>query len=45
VVVTVRGRPLVVMAFTVAAGQFVEIAVIGDPDLVCRIASAIEFDA
>jgi RNA polymerase sigma-70 factor (ECF subfamily) len=45
VVVTVRGRPFVVMAFTVAAGKIVEIDVIGDPDRVRRIAAAVLTDA
>jgi RNA polymerase sigma factor (sigma-70 family) len=45
VVVTVRGRPFVVMAFTVAAGKIVEIDVIADPDRVRRIAAAVLTDA
>jgi RNA polymerase sigma-70 factor (ECF subfamily) len=45
VVVTVRGRPFVVMAFTVVAGKIVEIDVIGDPDRVRRIATAVLTDA
>ena len=45
VVVTVRGRPFVVMAFTVAAGKVVEIDVIGDRDRVRRIAAAVLTDA
>ena len=45
VVVTVRGRPFVVMAFTVAAGKIVEIDVIGDRDRVRRIAAAVLTDA
>ena len=45
VVVTVRGRPFVVMAFTVAAGKIVEIDVIGDRDRVRRIAAAALTDA
>ena len=45
VVVTVRGRPFVVIAFTVAAGKVVEIDVIGDRDRVRRIAAAVLTDA
>src|SRR5918911_1575972 len=45
VVVTVRGRPFVVMAFTVAAGKIVEIDVIGDRDRVRRIAATVLTDA
>ena len=45
VVVTVRGRPFVVIAFTVAAGKIVEIDVIGDRDRVRRIAAAVLTDA
>ena len=41
VVVTVRERPFVVMAFTVAAGKIVEIDVIADPERVRRIAAAV----
>jgi RNA polymerase sigma-70 factor (ECF subfamily) len=39
VVVTVKGRPLAVMAFTVRAGRIVEIDAIGDPDRVGVIAA------
>jgi RNA polymerase sigma factor (sigma-70 family) len=41
VVVTVRGRPLAVMGFTVADGRIVEIDAIADPDRVRRIAAAV----
>jgi RNA polymerase sigma factor (sigma-70 family) len=41
VVVTVRGRPFAVMAFTVADGQIVEIDAIGDPARVQRVAAAV----
>ena len=41
VVVTVRGRPLAVMGFTVADGRIVEIDAIADPDRVARIAAAV----
>jgi RNA polymerase sigma-70 factor (ECF subfamily) len=41
VVITMGGRPHVVMAFTVADGKVVEIDVIGDPQRVRRVASAI----
>jgi RNA polymerase sigma-70 factor (ECF subfamily) len=39
VVVTVRGRPFVVMGFIVARGKIVEIDVIADPERVRRIAA------
>ena len=45
VVVTVRGRPMNVLGFTVAAGKIVEIDVIADPDRVRRIAAAVLTDA
>jgi RNA polymerase sigma factor (sigma-70 family) len=41
VVITLRGRPHVVMAFTVADGKVAEIDVIGDPARVGRVASAV----
>jgi RNA polymerase sigma-70 factor (ECF subfamily) len=40
VVVTVRGRPLTVMGFTVADGRIAEIDAIADPDRVRKIAAA-----
>jgi RNA polymerase sigma-70 factor (ECF subfamily) len=40
VVVTVRGRPFVIMGFSVSGGRIVEIDVIGDPERVRRVASA-----
>jgi RNA polymerase sigma-70 factor (ECF subfamily) len=44
VVVTVGGRPVAVMGFTVAAGRIVEIDVIADPERVRRIAAAVLTD-
>ena len=45
VVITVRGRPLAILAFTVAEGKIVEIDGIADPDRVRRIAgSVVSFD-
>jgi RNA polymerase sigma-70 factor (ECF subfamily) len=45
VVITVRGRPFAILAFTVGEGKIVEIDGIGDPDRVRRIAeSVIKFD-
>jgi RNA polymerase sigma-70 factor (ECF subfamily) len=41
VVITLRGRPYAVMAFTVADGQIVEIDVIADPERVGRAAAAL----
>ena len=41
VVVTVRGRPFSVMAFTVTDGKIVEIDAIADPERVERIAAAV----
>jgi RNA polymerase sigma factor (sigma-70 family) len=41
VVITVRGRPLAVMGFTVVDGRIVEIDTIADPERVRRIAAAI----
>jgi RNA polymerase sigma-70 factor (ECF subfamily) len=41
VVVTVRGRPFAVMGFTVSGDRIVEIDVIGDPERVRRVASAV----
>jgi RNA polymerase sigma factor (sigma-70 family) len=40
-VITVRGRPVAVMGFTVADGRIVEIDAIADPDRVRRIAAAV----
>ena len=45
VVVTVRGRPFSVMAFTVAGGRIVEIDAIADPDRVRRIAADVLSDS
>jgi RNA polymerase sigma-70 factor (ECF subfamily) len=44
VVVTVRGQPFVIMGFTVAGGQIVEIDVIADSERVRRIAAAVLTD-
>jgi RNA polymerase sigma factor (sigma-70 family) len=44
VVVTLRGRPITVMGFTVAEGKIVEIDAIADPDRVRRIAAAVLTD-
>ena len=41
VVITLRGRPFAVMAFTVAAGKIVAIDTIADPERVRRIAAAV----
>ena len=41
VVVTVRGRPLTVMGFTVADGRIAEIDAVADPDRVGKIAAAV----
>jgi hypothetical protein len=41
VVVTLRGRPYAVMAFTVAEGKIVEIDAIAEPERVKRIAAAV----
>jgi RNA polymerase sigma factor (sigma-70 family) len=41
VVVTVAGRPLAVLGFTVAEGRILEIDAIADPDRVRRIAAAV----
>ncbi len=41
VVVTVKGRPVAVMGFTVAGGRIVEIDAIADPERVARIATAV----
>jgi RNA polymerase sigma-70 factor (ECF subfamily) len=41
VVVTLRGRPFAVMAFTVAHDKIVEIDAIGDPERVGRVAAAV----
>jgi RNA polymerase sigma-70 factor (ECF subfamily) len=41
VVITLGGRPHVVMAFTVAQGQVVEIDIVADPERVRRVASAV----
>jgi RNA polymerase sigma factor (sigma-70 family) len=40
-VISRRGRPAVVMAFTVARGRIVEIDVFGDPERVRRVAGAV----
>src|SRR5919204_398582 len=44
VVVTVGGRPMTVMGFTVAEGKIVEIDAIADPERVRRIAAAVLTD-
>jgi RNA polymerase sigma factor (sigma-70 family) len=44
VVVTRRGRPVVVMGFTIADGKIVEIDAIADPERVPRIAAAVLHD-
>jgi RNA polymerase sigma factor (sigma-70 family) len=44
VVVTVGGRPIAVMGFTVAEGKIVEIDAIADPDRIRRIAAAVLTD-
>jgi RNA polymerase sigma-70 factor (ECF subfamily) len=44
VVITTRGRPFAVMAFTVAAGKITEIDVIGDQDRVASLSSAVLAD-
>ncbi len=44
VVVTLRGRPFVIMGFTVAGGMIVEIDAIADPERVRRIAAAVLID-
>jgi RNA polymerase sigma-70 factor (ECF subfamily) len=41
VVITVRGRPLAVMGFTVVDGKIAEIDVIADPQRVGRVAAAV----
>jgi RNA polymerase sigma-70 factor (ECF subfamily) len=41
VVITVKGRPFAVMAFTVAEGKIVEIDAIADPERVRRIAAGV----
>jgi RNA polymerase sigma-70 factor (ECF subfamily) len=41
VVVTVRGRPVTVMGFTIADGKIAEIDAIADPERVRRIAAAV----
>ena len=40
-VVTIRGRPFALMAFTVAGGRITEIDVIADPKRVGRVAAAV----
>ncbi|MGA7418963.1 MAG: sigma-70 family RNA polymerase sigma factor [Acidimicrobiales bacterium] len=40
VVITMRGRPFSVMAFTVAGGKIIEIDAISDPERVGRVAAA-----
>jgi hypothetical protein len=44
VVVTVRGRPIAVMGFTVAEGKIIEMDAIADPERVRRIAAAVLSD-
>ena len=41
VVVTVRGEPFAVMAFTVSGGRIVEIDVLADPDRLNRLDLAV----
>ena len=41
VVVTIKGRPFVVMAFSVSADRIVEIDIIGDPERVRRVAAPV----
>jgi RNA polymerase sigma factor (sigma-70 family) len=41
VVVTIRGRPLTVMGFTIADGRIAEIDAVADPDRVRKIAAAV----
>jgi RNA polymerase sigma-70 factor, ECF subfamily len=41
VVVTMRGRPVTVIGFTVAEGRIVEIDAIADPDRVRRITATV----
>jgi len=41
VVITVRGRPFAVMAFTTAEGKITEIDAIGDPQRVGRVAASV----
>ena len=41
VVITLRGRPHAVMAFTVAGGRIAEIDVVADPERVRRVAAAV----
>jgi RNA polymerase sigma-70 factor (ECF subfamily) len=40
-VITLRGRPFSVMAFTVADGKIIEIDAIGDPERVERVAASV----
>ena len=40
-VITVRGRPIAVMGFTVVAGRIVEIDAIADPERVARVAAGV----
>jgi len=44
VLVTLDGRPMTVMGFTVVEGKIVEIDAIADPERVRRIASAVLTD-
>jgi RNA polymerase sigma-70 factor (ECF subfamily) len=44
VVITMRGRPYAVMAFTVVEGKIVEIDVVADPDRVRRVAARVLTD-
>jgi RNA polymerase sigma factor (sigma-70 family) len=41
VVITVRGRPYAILAFTVAGGKIIEIDAIADPERVQRVAAAV----
>ena len=40
-VITLDGRPLSLMAFTVAEGKIVEVDVIADPDRIARLAAPV----
>jgi RNA polymerase sigma factor (sigma-70 family) len=44
VVVTVRGRPVTILGFTVTRGRIVEIDALGDPERVARVAAAVLTD-
>ncbi len=41
VVITIRGRPFAVMAFSVAGGKIVEIGAFTDPERVRRVSAAV----